>query len=239
MEQKTTIAPKISVIIPVFNEMLTINHTIQSIRKQAKVVPIEIIIADGGPGHKTLNSITDPTVTKAISHPGRGIQMNTGASIASAEVLLFLHADTRLPDDFAQSILSAVQTVSAGAFSLSIDSDKTAYAIIAWFANLRSRIERIPYGDQAQFIKTTQFHHLGGFAPIPIMEDVELFRRIRTEGLPISILPGKVTTSPRRWEKEGLLRRTVTNWWLRVRYRLGVSPQILAGHYRPHKSEAD
>ena len=127
----------------------------------------------------------------------------------------------------------------AGAFSLSIDSPRVSLAIIAWCANLRSRMERVPYGDQAQFIQTSTFRELGGFSDIPIMEDVELFQRIRQRGLPIFIVRGKVLTLPRRWESEGILRRTLINWWLRIRYRLGASPENLASQYRPHGSLPD
>lgn len=240
MEQNTTIGGHISVIIPVYNEMETINAAIRRLRVLSYSQPVEIIVADGGPGHETLHAIEDAGVIRVESPPGRGRQMNAGAALAAGDTLLFLHADTRLPPEAIPAIRQAVSHgVVAGAFSLSIDSPKRTLKVVAWFANLRTRLERIPYGDQAQFIRADTFRDLGGFPDIPIMEDVELFRRIRVRGLPITILPGKVQTSSRRWDNEGVLRRTLTNWWLRIRYRLGVSPEKLARHYRPHDSKAD
>ncbi len=235
MEQNTTTGSHISVIIPVYNEMETINAAIQHLRTVTYGHPIEIIVSDGGPDHQTLSALDAEGVITVESPAGRGVQMNTGAAEAQGDILLFLHADTRLPADPLTPLLQAIKNgARAGAFSLSIDSPKRTFAILAWFANLRSRMEAIPYGDQAQFIRTKTFRKLGGFAEIPIMEDVELFRRIRDKNLPIAILPEKVKTSPRRWEKEGTLRRTLTNWWLRIRYALGASPESLATHYRPN-----
>lgn len=240
MARNTTALRKISVIIPVYNEMETINDTIAHIRRTAGDEAVEIIVADGGPGHGTLAAITDHEVVRTESPAGRGRQMNAGAALARGDILLFLHADTRLPDGAFAAIRREMDgSGAAGAFSLAIDSDRPALKFVAFFANLRTRIERVPYGDQAQFVSTAEFRRLGGFADIPIMEDVELFKRIRMEGLPIVILPGKVRTSPRRWEDEGLLRRTLTNWWLRVRFALGASPFTLAKHYRPPGSKAD
>lgn len=231
---------QLSVIIPVYNEMMTINDQIAHVRQIAGSEPVEIIVSDGGPGHQTIAAINDPDVVTVESPPGRARQMNAGAALAQGTILLFLHADTRLPVNAFADIRREIEDGgSAGAFDLAIDSPRFAYRIIAFFANLRTRVERTPYGDQAQFIKTSDFQHLGGFTDIPIMEDVEFFKRIRMEGLPIAILRGKVKTSPRRWENEGILRRTLTNWWLRIRFALGASPAKLAEYYRPHDHKAD
>jgi len=240
MNRNTTVLAQLSVILPVYNEPAVINVTVERLRRLAENDPIEIIAVDGGPGHATLAAIRDTDVIKVESPPGRGRQMNAGAALAQGDILLFLHADTELPDGAFADIRRAIEDGhAAGAFSLSIDSDRLALKVVAFFANLRSRLERIPYGDQAQFIRNEEFRSLGGFAPIPIMEDVELFGRIRRQGLPIAILTRKVRTSPRRWEKEGTLRRTLTNWWLRIRYALGASPFTLAKHYRPPGPKAD
>lgn len=240
MERNTTSKPHISVIIPAYNEQGGINDTIRHIRHVAGGIPVEIIVADGGPDHATLAALDDDGVVSVQSPPGRGVQMNAGAAVATGRNLLFLHADTRLPDKGLDRIAYALAgDVAAGAFSLSIDSPRPSLRMVAWFANVRSRLERVPYGDQAQFIKADAFRSLGGFAPIPIMEDVELFRRLRREGMNIVILPEKVVTSSRRWDNEGVLRRTVKNWWLRIRYFLGASPQALVREYRPHDFEAD
>lgn len=231
---------QLSVILPVYNEAASINDAVTRLRRLAGSDPVEIIVSDGGPGHATLAAINDPDVVKVKSPPGRGLQMNAGAALAQGDILLFLHADTELPESAFTAIRSAIEEGHvAGAFSLAIDSGSLALKVVALFANLRSRLERIPYGDQAQFVRSEEFRSLGGFAPIPIMEDVELFGRMRKQGLPITILTGKVRTSPRRWENEGTLRRTLTNWWLRIRYALGASPFTLAKHYRPPGQEAD
>lgn len=239
MGQNTTTKPDISVIIPVYNEMATINRALSHLRAIAGSQSVEIIVSDGGPGHLTLKAIDDPQIVRVTSPPGRGRQLNAGAAVARGDILLFLHADTRLPDGAMQAIQTTVEAGSSGAFSLSIDSPSPALAVIAWCANLRTRLERVPYGDQAQFMSAEVFRTLGGFADIPIMEDVELFKRIRIQGLPITILPGKVTTSSRRWDNEGVLRRTLTNWWLRTRYAFGAAPATLVAHYRPHDHKAD
>ncbi len=240
MEQNTTIGKHISVIIPVYNEAENISAIIRRLRVISYAAPVEIIISDGGPGHKTLSAIEDKGVIAVKSAPGRGPQMNAGAAVAQGDILLFLHADTQLPNDGLLAVRDAINRgAKAGGFRLSIDSPKASLKMVAWFANLRTRFEQVPYGDQAQFVRTDIFHKLGGFADIPIMEDVELFRRIRDGGLPMLILPGTVKTSPRRWDNEGVLRRTLTNWWLRIRYRLGASPSDLARHYRPHDHESD
>jgi len=238
MDRNTTSQPRISVIIPVYNEEIIINETIATVRRLDE--NIEIVVADGGLGHTTLSAIKDQQTIKVESPPGRGRQMNAGAAVANGDIFLFLHADTVLPDRAFPAIAETIgRGIEAGAFRLSIDSSRLSLAVISWFANLRSSWERVPYGDQAQFILADRFRAMGGFADIPIMEDVELFKRIRMEGLPITILQDTVKTSPRRWEREGPLRRTLTNWWLRIQYAFGVSPVRLANHYRPHKDDTE
>ncbi|QJB55132.1 TIGR04283 family arsenosugar biosynthesis glycosyltransferase [Pseudodesulfovibrio sp. zrk46] len=238
MDRNTTTNAHISVIIPVYNEVAVINNTIAHVREIAGSEPLEIIVSDGGPGHETLKSITDHSIIKVDAPPGRGRQLNAGAALARGKILLFLHADTRLPHGAFQDIRRTVQaTNGAGAFSLSINSPRLSLAVVAWFANMRTRLERIPYGDQAQFIGADHFRTLGGFAEIPLMEDVEFFKRIRHEGLPITILRSRVSTSSRRWDEEGVLRRTLTNWWLRLRYAFGASPTSLVRHYRPPEND--
>lgn len=239
MDRNTTTQPHISVIIPVYNEMETINELISSIREVGKGHHVEIIVSDGGPGHATLKAIESDHIIKVESPPGRGRQLNAGATMACGELFLFLHADTVLPANGFTALEAALSTHDAGSFSLVIDSDRPAFRIISFFANLRTRTERVPYGDQAQFIRAEHFRALGGFAEIPIMEDVEFFKRVRMEGLSIVILGDKVKTSARRWDKEGIIRRTLTNWWLRLRYAFGASPNSLIKHYQPPESKAD
>jgi hypothetical protein len=122
--------------------------------------------------------------------------------------------------------------VVAGAFDLGIRSGRPVFRLIETAASLRSRITRVPYGDQAIFIRKDYFHATEGFREIPLMEDVELMRRIRKAGDRISIIPERVRTSPRRWEKEGVLFCTLRNWTLITLYFLGVPPEKLARFYR-------
>jgi len=169
-----------------------------------------------------------------MAQRGRARQMNKGAVHAGGKILLFLHADTLLPEGALQRISALMEkgAVVAGAFELGIDSARPVFRIIEKAASLRSRILRIPYGDQAIFIRKDYFRALGGFREIPLMEDVELMRRIKKAGDRISIIPEKVKTSPRRWEKEGILFCTLRNWTLISLYFLGVSPERLAKFYR-------
>lgn len=232
--------PLISVIIPVYNEMAEINATVAHVQDIAQGMAVEIVVVDGGPGGETLNALDAPGVVKLTSAPGRGTQMNVGAEAAQGEIVLFLHADTRLPAHGFDAVARAIEGgADAGAFSLQIDSEHLGLKVVAWFANLRSRLEKIPYGDQVQFVRAEAFRTLGGYASIPIMEDVDLFRRIRQQHIPMIILPEKVATSSRRWDNEGILYRTLNNWRLRLLYRFGVSPEKLVASYRPHNTKAD
>ncbi|OIQ51001.1 Glycosyl transferase family 2 [Pseudodesulfovibrio hydrargyri] len=232
-----TSARSISVIIPVFGESAIISQTVRQVRASASGRPVEIVVADGGPGHATLAALGEPDVIGVRCPPGRGVQMNAGAAVAGGGVLLFLHADTRLPKNWPAAVDRALHDVRAGAFSLAVDSPRTSLAVVARFANLRSRFERVPYGDQAPFLDAALFRELGGFAPIPIMEDVDLFRRLKRRGEPIAILRERVLTSPRRWERDGVVRRTLGNWRLRLCYALGAAPEDLARSYRPDREE--
>ncbi|WP_319582055.1 TIGR04283 family arsenosugar biosynthesis glycosyltransferase [uncultured Pseudodesulfovibrio sp.] len=239
MDPKATSARSISVIIPVYGESAIINRTVRQVRESAVGRETEIVVADGGPGHRTLAALNAPDVIGVCCPPGRGVQMNAGAAVATGDVLLFLHADTLLPDNWPDAVDRAfdVGRARAGAFSLAIDSHRLSLAVVARFANLRTRLERIPYGDQAPFIQRALFRELGGFEPIPIMEDVDLFRRLKRGGQPIAVLKERVLTSARRWEKDGVVRRTLGNWRLRLRYALGAAPDELARFYKPDGDE--
>jgi rSAM/selenodomain-associated transferase 2 len=234
MARNTTFANHISVIVPVYNESGVINDTLDHLRRTSGQASVEIVVADGGPGHATLAAVTDGQAVRVKCPQGRGVQMNAGAAMATGDVFLFLHADTRLPEGWPGLVRGAlVNNVRAGAFSLGFDSDRLSMRVVALFANLRTRIERLPYGDQAPFLAADLFREMGGFAGIPIMEDVDLFSRLRQRGERIVLLRERVATSPRRYETDGVGLRVVANWWLRLRYGLGVSPHKLAGEYRP------
>ncbi len=224
----------VSVIIPVFCEQVVINRTIANIRGCRGGEAAEIIVVDGQAETETLAAIGDAAVRKLPSEKGRGRQLNRGAAIATGDVLVFLHADTVLPPAAFERIAGVMRKDDCvgGAFDLRINSRKVAFRVIERVASLRSRLTRIPYGDQAIFLRTSYFRTLGGFMEIPIMEDVELMRRIKRDGRRIVIFGEPVTTSARRWEKEGPVFGTLRNWSLMTLYLCGVAPERLAKFYR-------
>ena len=226
--------PLFSVIIPVLNEAPGINEAISLLQAQEPAGGRELIVVDGDPSGSTISGITADRVRKMISERGRARQMNNGAAIAKGEILVFLHADTRLP---ARAFSLIHQTMSdqrfvAGAFDLGFDTHRMIFKITEKYVHLRSRLTRAPFGDQAIFIRRGYFQELGGYRNIPIMEDVDLMKRIRRRGDRIAIIPEKVLTSPRRYEAEGILYGTFRNWMLQMLYGCGVSPERLEKWYR-------
>jgi rSAM/selenodomain-associated transferase 2 len=194
---------------------------------------LEIIIVDGDEKGSTIRMIREASVVTAISKRGRGSQMNRGAAMARGDILLFLHADTRLPGNALALIESEMRDplCMAGAFDLAIASGKPIYRLIEKGATVRSRLTRIPYGDQAHFFRRSYFQTLGGFAEIPIMEDVEIMGRVKRRGDRIEIISNPVLTSARRWEKEGIVMCTLRNWLLIILYFFGISPMSLTRFY--------
>jgi rSAM/selenodomain-associated transferase 2 len=222
----------ISVVIPVLNEAQAINGSIGHLRSQDPA--LEIIMVDGDPERSTVKAVTDRHVNTAVSLPGRATQMNHGASLARGDILLFLHADTILPPGGIASLREEMQDdrYIGGAFDLGIASKRPLFRVTERYVALRTRLTGIPFGDQAIFLRRSYFKRIGGYAPIPIMEDVELMRRIRRRGDRITVIPRKVMTSPRRWEREGVVYATLRNWTLQLLYLAGVPPERLARLYR-------
>ncbi|KHK01114.1 TIGR04283 family arsenosugar biosynthesis glycosyltransferase [Desulfovibrio sp. TomC] len=224
--------PLFSVIAPVLGESGRINGLVDNIRTAGYGLPIEIIIVDGDPGQATLRALTRSGVTGLTSPPGRGRQQNAGAALASGEYLLFLHADTRLPAGAFEAAAALLEgRAELGAFSLAIRSDNVLLRLIAAAATWRSRLFSLPYGDQALFLRRDLFEAMGGFADIPIMEDVELVRALRRAGGRVAVSPRCVTTSARRWRAGGILATSLRNLALLFFFSLGVSPHRLARHY--------
>jgi rSAM/selenodomain-associated transferase 2 len=226
--------PLISIILPVLNEAERINEILFHLRAQDRDGMSEVIVVDGDPGGSTIDAIRDRGAIKATSEKGRARQMNYGASCASGDVLLFLHADTLLPDTALFRIMKAMEDPGAvaGAFDLGIHTKRIIFRITERYVSLRTRLTRIPFGDQAFFIRREYFEKIDGYRDIPIMEDVELMARIKKRGDRIVIIPDKVMTSARRWEKEGVLYCTFRNWMLQVMYALGTPPERLARWYK-------
>ncbi len=235
---KLEFLPKnISVIIPAINEADNIANTIESIAPGDKK---EVIVVDGGSNDDTVGIAKSLGTRVITSAPPRARQMNRGAAEATGDVLLFLHADTRLPERFEEFVLNSFKQPGtvAGAFELRIDSDIPALRLIERLANWRSRCLKTPYGDQAIFILSRVFHQVGGFPDIPIMEDFELIRHLRKQG-EIATLPVPVSTSPRRWQNLGILKTTLINQLVIATYFMGVAPEVIARWYHRSKGVSE
>ncbi len=211
---------RLSVIIPTLNEETTIAHTLECVRGGSAW---EVVVVDGQSTDRTREIARAQGATVVESLPGRGRQLTLGASIATGDTLLFLHADTSLPSGFDDYIFRTLDQpgVCAGAFRLLIDAEGRPFRVIEKMVNFRSRFRQMPYGDQAIFVSTDAFREAGGFPDLPIMEDYVLIRRLRRLGR-IEIAPATVVTSARRWIKHGVWRTTLRNQICIIAYRLGV-----------------
>ncbi len=226
--------PAVSVILPVLREAGSINEVVAHIRAQDPDGSAEIIVIDGDLTGSTINAALVNGLILAVSRQGRARQMNRGAEMASGDILLFLHSDTLLPAQALARINLAMKDehIVGGAFELGIDSDRRIFRITEWYVALRTRLTKMPFGDQAIFIRRDYFEKLGGYKDIPLMEDVELMARIKKRGGRICVIPVKVMTSARRWEREGIVYCTLRNWMLQILYALGVAPERLVKWYR-------
>jgi rSAM/selenodomain-associated transferase 2/rSAM/selenodomain-associated transferase 1 len=226
-------AIKISVIIPVFKEEERINTTIGSLVNMKGNHSVEIIVVDGDPRGSTIQCINEPTVIPMTTEKGRAMQMNKGAAKAVGDILLFLHADTILPERGFDKIIAVMETgkYAAGAFNYDIDSRDLFLRFIYYTSYLRSKISRIAYGDQGIFIRKDYFEKIGGYPEIPIMEEVELMKKIKKNKDKIYILKDGVKTSARRYEEEGIIHGWLRNHRMRILYFFGVSPGRLIKHY--------
>ena len=212
---------KLSIIIPVLNEGVVLDHTLQSLSRCSH----EIIIVDGDSNDGTLEVASQYTPHVLSSTPCRGKQQDKGARYAHGDAFLFLHADTILPRRFENMIEETLSDsrVTFGAFKLSIYPSRAALRLIAHMANLRSRWLKMPYGDQGLFMRRSDYFQVGGFKDLPIMEDVDLVQRLNRKGQ-FKLARGFVKTSARRWESEGVLYTTLRNLSLMIRYLRGESP---------------
>jgi rSAM/selenodomain-associated transferase 2 len=161
---------------------------------------------------------------------GRGAQLREGARLATGEWLVFLHADTRLEPGWTAALQALPAEVVGGAFRFSIDSERREYRALEAAVALRCRLLRLPYGDQGIFVRRRAYEATGGFSPIPLMEDVEFVSRLRRTG-PLAFPPVRAFTSPRRFERSGLVSATLLNWWVLGLYAAGQPPERLARIY--------
>ncbi|HVO23325.1 MAG TPA: TIGR04283 family arsenosugar biosynthesis glycosyltransferase [Candidatus Margulisiibacteriota bacterium] len=219
----------VSVIIPTLNEARVLSAALARARQPGVQ---EIIVVDGGSSDATPVIAADHADAVLSARRGRAAQMNAGAERARSPVLLFLHADTLVPDGFAQAALAACQQpgVIGGRFDVELQPPTPLLRLTGALMNWRSRLTHISTGDQAIFIRRDVFERLGGYADIPLMEDVDLSRRMKRAG-GIACLHDRVTTSARRWTKNGVVRTILLMWTLRALYFCGVSPVCLQRAY--------
>jgi len=222
----------LAIIVPTLNEGAVIGAALAALQPM-RTRGVRVIVVDGHSEDETSDAARPLADDVLVSDRGRARQMNAGARAAgSIEVLLFLHADTRLPPHADRAIAEAVARGARwGRFDVSIDGRPVLLRSIATLMNLRSRLTGICTGDQAMFVERSFFETLGGFPDQPLMEDVEFSRRARPLAGPVA-LASKVTTSGRRWERDGVWRTIVRMWLLRWRYWRGADPAVLAHLYR-------
>ncbi len=220
----------VSIVIPTFNEADNIVATLrplQSLRQQGH----EIIVADGGSSDETIE-LARPLADHILdTAKGRARQMNGGAQQASGVMLLFLHADTLLPNNAVELIQKNLQTKSWGRFDVRLSGRQPFLRLVELMMNWRSRLSGIASGDQAIFVRRELFTQLGGYTDIPLMEDIDISKRLKRHSRPACIKT-KLTTSSRRWEEYGIIKTIILMWRLRLAYFFGTKPEQLARLYR-------
>lgn len=223
-------SPLVSVIIPTLNEAEVLPTTLERFRG---VEGVEIVVADGGSHDATCEVAGEAGAAVIEVVGGRAAQMNAGAARVSGRYLLFLHADTLLPDGFADTVRRTLDNPAAvaGAFRFRTDGSGLRMRLVEWGTNLRSTQGHRPYGDQGVFLEKRVFNELGGFADLPVMEDFDLVRRLRRRGRVVTV-PDCVITSSRRWRRLGVLRTMLRNQVMILGYQAGVSSERLARFYR-------
>ncbi|SFR78450.1 transferase 2, rSAM/selenodomain-associated [Marinobacter daqiaonensis] len=225
------LSPAISIVIPVLNEASTIAQTLAGL-STLRAQGVEVIVVDGGSEDDTA-ALAGPLCDRVtISEPGRARQMNAGAALARGDILLFLHADTRLPHEAGEALDRFVSSDRQwGRFDVRLSGRRAIFRVIETLMSLRSRLTGIATGDQAIFVRRSLFENMGGFPEIPLMEDVELCGRLRRVSRPFCIQYPVVTDS-RRWERHGPWRTIGLMWRLRWQYWRGADPRELVKAYR-------
>jgi rSAM/selenodomain-associated transferase 2 len=227
---------RLGIVVPALDEAANLARLLPDLRRARP--DAEIIVVDGGSRDGTAEVVRGQAGVRLIeSARGRARQMNAGARQVGGDVLLFLHADTRLPDGAIDAIAGALAdpAVVGGRFDVRFDSRRRVLAMVAWFMNARSRATSICTGDQAIFVRRAAFDAVGGYPDIALMEDIELCRRLKARGR-LAALRARVTTSARKWEREGPFRTIGLMWALRLLYFCGVAPARLhRWYYGPPK----
>jgi rSAM/selenodomain-associated transferase 2 len=219
---------RLAIVMPTLDEEAALSRTLPA----ALALADEVVISDGGSTDRTL-AVAEALGARIVSGPpGRGGQLNRGAALARADVLVFLHADTTLPTTAPDRIRAAIAAgAQGGAFFLRFDVDRPKLRFGAWLINQRTRLTRLPLGDQAHFVTRNAFESLGGFKEWPILEDLDLAWRLR-KGRRMTLLDDEVTTAARRFLEGGVMRTVTTNWLIWSLFCLGVSPYRLARLYK-------
>jgi len=228
--------PPIAAVVPALDEE---NAIAESLARISRGVNVEPIVVDGGSGDRTAAAAEAQGARVLRSRPGRAAQMNTGAAETTADILLFSHADTHLPEGFDRHIREALADprTAGGAFRLRFDGDDAPLRLVEWGANLRSRFLQLPYGDQGIFLWRADFLAAGGFPEIPIMEDAALVRALRKRGRLVT-LPQRAVTSARRYRRIGPLSAWCINQFVVFCFLRGIDPNELAGRYRRQEGVA-
>jgi len=220
----------LSIVVPVLNEAAEIETTLQALAP-LRTRGCEVIVVDGGSADDTL-ALAKSLADRTIAAPrGRASQMNAGAATAKGDVLLFLHADTRLPENADALVIDALSRSRRAWGRFDVRFTKGALPLIAWTMNVRSRLTGIATGDQAMFVTRKAFESVGGFPEIALMEDIALSARLKRISRSACV-SARVTTSPRRWQKHGTMRTILLMWRLRFAYFFGAPPEALARAYR-------
>lgn len=223
---------RLSIVVPTLNEAAGVVAALEALQP-LRAAGHEVLVIDGGSGDGTPD-LAAPLADRVTSAPrGRANQMNAGARVARGDVLLFLHADTRLPARADHFVLDGLAGSGRawGRFDVCIAGRHPLLRLVAALMNARSRWTGIATGDQGVFVRRDAFAAVGGFPPLPLMEDVALSAALKRVSRPLC-LHARVTTSGRRWESHGVFRTIALMWWLRLRYFLGASPERLAARYR-------
>jgi uncharacterized protein len=219
----------VSVVIPTLDEERCLGAAIQSVSADA-----EVIVVDGGSSDATREVAGREGALILTAPRGRGRQLDEGARAASGDWLVFLHADTTLETGWAEALRALSPDVVGGAFRFAVASPRGGFRIVERAVSLRVRLFALPYGDQGLFVRREVYARIGGFPHLPLMEDVAFVARLRRAG-PLAFPAVRAFTSPRRWDRYGIVGTTLRNWSLLGLYAAGRSPERLARRYRPHR----
>ncbi len=237
MVARLTNKPRFSVIVPVLNEAQTIISLLRALHAQVSS-QYEMVVVDGGSQDATSALVHEfqekhPTCSLSLleSERGRARQMNVGAAHAKGDYLVFLHADSSIPPEFAKALEGLASEICWGRFDVRLDDERAIFKLIGRMINWRSGFTGIATGDQTIFVKRAVFEQIGGYPDQPLMEDVELSKRLRRREFPHRIKYPAMMTSARKWREEGVWRTIFLMWRLRAAYALGANPQDLVRRY--------